>query len=233
MTKTGIGETARALTLVEDVYERIHNAIVTGELKPGQQIKQIPIADSLGVSQRTIREALMRLVAEGLVRHEPRKGFCVASFPFHELEEIYQIRCLLEGFAAESAAKSIQPEQTERMRQLLPLTTATAPSRSIMETHEANRQFHMIVIHASHKPHLIRLLTQLWQLMFTQYGGEEDAKTLATVSKRELCEHAQLLEALEQGDGSTARRVVEKHIEATVANLRMHWSSCNGETGAP
>jgi len=118
------------------------------------------------------------------------------------------------------------------MRELLPSTVATDISGSIMDTHEANREFHMIAIHASRKPHLIRVLTQLWQLVFTQYGGEEDATTLAAVSKRELREHTQLLEALEQGDGSAASRVVEKHIEATVANLRVHWASREGEADA-
>ncbi len=223
MPNKGISEMANALTLVDDIYERIHNAIVTGELKPGQQIKQVPVADSLGVSQRTVREALMRIVTEGLVNHEPRKGFRVASFPFQELEEIYQIRSLLEGLAVENAAKWIRPEQCARMRQLLPLTVATDPLNSIMETHETNRQFHMIAIEASRKPHLIRVLKQLWHLVFTQYGGEEDDATLAEVSRRELQEHMQLVEALEHSDGALAKGVVEQHIGATVANLRKHW----------
>ncbi len=224
MKHAGISEMAGTLTLVDDVYERIHNAIVTGGLKPGQQIKQIPIAESLGVSQRTVREALMRIAAEGLVDHEPRKGFRVASFPFGELEEIYQMRCLLEGLAVEIAAKVIQPKELDRMRELLPATVATEASGPARETHEANRQFHMVSIRASGKPHLIRVLGQLWQLVFTQYGGEEDAETLATVSRRELLEHEQLLEALGRGDGPGARHVVEQHIEATLANLKENWA---------
>jgi len=223
MKRVGVHEMAGALTLVDDVYERIHNAIVTGELNPGQQIKQIPLSDSLGVSQRTVREALMRIAAEGLIDHEPRKGFRVASFPFDELEEIYQMRCLLEGFAVEAAATIIQPDELTQMRELLPATVATKSSAAALDTHEANRRFHMMAIRASGKRHLIRILGQLWRLMFTQYGGEEDAETLAAVSQRELQEHEQLLEALGRRDGSGARRVVEQHIEATLTNLKKNW----------
>jgi len=110
-----------------------------------------------------------------------------------------------------------------RMKELLPATVATGASCPAMETHEANRQFHMIAIRASGKPQLIRVLGQLWRLVFTQYGGEEDAEVMDPVSRRELCEHEQLLEALERGDGPSARRVVERHIEATVANLKKNW----------
>ncbi len=223
MRRVGINEAAGALTLVDDVYQRIHNAIIVGELKPGQQIKQIPLADGLGVSQRTVREALMRIAAEGLIQHEPRKGFRVSSFPFHELEEIYQIRCLLEGFAVEKAAEHITQDELAVMHELLERTADIDASRPISETHDANQAFHITAIRASRMPHLIRLLEQLWKLMFTQYGGEEDAVDRAEVGQRELHEHRELLHALEQGNGSTAKKVLEKHIIATVANLKNHW----------
>jgi len=212
-------------SLVDDVYDRIRSAIVTGELRPGQQIRQVPIAESIGVSQRTAREALMRLVSEGLALHEPRKGFRVASFPFGELEQIYRMRSLLEGWAMELAAERISADELEEMRRLLPSTVTTEPPGSVAEPHQANRQFHMIPIKASGAKHLVRVLSQLWQLVFTHYGGEEDPQSMAEVALRELQEHERILDALQRADGRAARSAIEEHIETTIRGLEQDWKS--------
>jgi len=212
-------------SLVEDVYNRIHNAIVTGVLRPNERLHQVAIAEELGVSPRTVREALMRIVVEGLAIHAPNRGFRVTSLPVSELEEIYQMRSLLEGWAMKLAASRISKAELDRMRQLLPSTAATVPPASVLETHAANRRFHMIAIESSRKPHLSRVLAQLWQLIFTHYWVEGDVEVFIEDGRRELQDHERLLRALEGGDGEEARRIAVEHIESTLQGLLRDWEN--------
>ena len=212
-------------SLVNDVYDRIHNAIVTGVFLPGQKLRQVSLAEDLGVSPRTVREALARILAEGFAEHVANKGFRVISFPLSELEEIYQMRGLLEGWAMELAAKQITPPELDRMRKVLPASAATEAPASVLETHSANRTFHMTAIEASGKKHLIRLLRQLWQLMFTHYWVEDDIARFTEDGLRELEQHEQLLVALEKHDARQAKKIAADHAQAALTVLKRDWKN--------
>ena len=98
-------------------YQAIREAIAFGHIKPGEWLRQEALADELNVSQVTVREALSRLVAEGLAVHIPYKGVKAVLLPPAELRDVYELRALLEGFAVELAAERISPEE---LRKFLP-----------------------------------------------------------------------------------------------------------------
>ena len=202
-------------SLANMAYESIREAIITGRIKPGKRIGQVELARQLGVSERTVREALARLVAKGLAIHEPFKGVRVAVLPLDELREVYVMRALLEGHAMELAAASMSAEELQKMRLLLPLTVASAAPGSMENAQEKNREFHWIPIRAAGSRTLARVLEQLWEMMFAYellYQNPEEVN----ISRDDFAQHKKLLEALEARDGKRASQINSEHIFTTL-----------------
>lgn len=211
-------------SLADMAYESMREAIITGRIKPGERIGQVELAKQLGVSERTVREALAQLVAKGLAVREPFKGVRVAVLPLEELREVYMMRALLEGRAMELAAGCISSEELHKMRQLLPLTVASSSSGSVENAQEKNREFHWIPIRASGSPILARVLGQLWEMMFAYellYQNPEEVN----ISRDDFAQHQALLEALEARDGKRAAQINTEHINTTIHILLARFES--------
>ena len=112
-------------SLADLVYESIRQAVVYGRFKPKERLNQLELAKAFDVSERTVREALTRLVSEGLVSREPYKEFRVVGLSVDDVEEILHMRALLEGWAMELAAREITPRELDQMRKLLPKMEAS------------------------------------------------------------------------------------------------------------
>jgi DNA-binding GntR family transcriptional regulator len=215
-------------TLAEVAAEALRQAIINGQLKPGEWLRQEALAEEMGISQMTVRDALNQLVGEGLAVRVPYKGVRVVSLDVGDIENICAMRGLLEGLAAELAAENITDEELEQMRKLLPETTIRAERESAERARDANREFHEIAIRACRRPFLIRLLKQLWDWLdpYMLYGGgfeitEGAWEEMSKYSERDLGRHSQFLEALEARDGEQARRIVEKYMQETWESTKL------------
>ena len=102
-------------TLQAAAVEQLREAIIRGEYQPGQRLKQNELARSLGCSPVPVREALHRLAADGFIVIDPQRGARVADFNSRDLEEMYEIRMMLEGRAAQRAAERMTPEVAGRV----------------------------------------------------------------------------------------------------------------------
>jgi DNA-binding GntR family transcriptional regulator len=208
------------LSLEDRVQRKIREAIISGKFKPGMQLKQISLANELGVSQRTVREALNQLTAEGFVIKESYKGYRTISPSINTQRELYEIRIALEGIAIENAAEKITAEDLLRMRQLLPLTGASRETQITSTVRDANREFHWIVIRSSGLQHVIRILAQVWDLILTYYHLEQFSNGLRVeVSQEDLLAHEQLIQALEERDGQKAKEINTTHLRKTLTSL--------------
>ncbi len=153
----------------EAVVDRIRDLIVSGQLKPGDRLRQDDLAATFGVSAMPIREALRQLQAEGLVTFEPRRGAAVSTLSLPEYEEIYHIREALESLAVRWAVEDFERIPVERMRQLLAeIEEAEAHPEDTYPRVQLVRDFFFTVFEASEKEHLLRILSSLWDLS-TQY----------------------------------------------------------------
>ena len=220
----------QASLLSEMTCDAIRHDILFGQLEPDKWLRQEELAQQLGVSQATVREALKRLVAEGLAIHVPHKGVKVITLSLEDLRDNYDIRALLEGLANEAAADLITSQDLACMQELLPNTIVTAESESTQAAREANHEFHWVAIYASKRRHLIKLLEQLWVLIdpYLVYGRfwnsvvtkEERMKG----SELDLEDHSELLEALKSRDGVWARRVTVRYVNRSFRELesQMH-----------
>lgn len=211
----------KKISLVTIAYDYIREAILTGLIKPGERMGQVEFAKELNVSERTVREAFARLVAKGLIIHEPFKGVRVAALPLKELYEVYLMRALLESRAMELASSRISPEDLQKMRELLPMTKVGNTTESMKNAQNANRDFHWIAIRASGSGVLAMVLEQLWELMFAYdilYQNTDEVD----ISKNDYTQHNNLIAALKAGNGSKAAQINTEHITKTIQILMAH-----------
>ena len=211
----------RRATLADQVYESLRNAVIHGHLSPGSRLNQIDLAKNLDVSERTVREALTRLVSEGLVSREPYREFRVVWLSVEEIEEIFHMRALLEGWAMELAAHTITSRELAQMRKSLPKMEASISLESVLTLQGTNREFHWIAINACKKKYLVQMLKRLWNLMLPYAFAEKDTESYVRQMEKDQIYHPQLVNALEVRDGQKAREILATHIHEAMEQLRL------------
>lgn len=201
------------------VHLALRAAIVGGRLSSGEHINQETIARELGVSRTPVREALRLLERDGLVRLEPNRGAFVAEFTDRDLFEIYELRELLEPYAAGIACAVATRADASALRDLADRIEATwedAPEASFL----ANREFHERLCAPCQNDLLMALLGQVWSQqaalrIFTHYAGGG-----AAFAARTHAQHRAIVDAYASRDSATVRELVRSHIaeahEATV-----------------
>ena len=158
----GAGIAAAPGTTAQHALEGLRRAIVSGRLRPGQRVGQEEIAASLGVSIAPVREALAALEQEGQLTYRPRRGYFVTELRLEDLDEIYQLRALLEDRAARHALPQLDEDALHRIELAARDCVEAAASGEVAAELEANRRFHFALLDAPDQPHAIRLIKLLW-----------------------------------------------------------------------
>lgn len=149
-------------TTAQHALEGLRHAIVDGELRPGQRVLQEEIAENLGVSVAPVREALRALEQEGQVVYRPRRGYFVTELRAADLEEIYELRQVLEERAARRALPTLDGDALDRI-ELAARDCADAVERADVAAElEANRRFHFAILESPGQVHAMRLIQLLW-----------------------------------------------------------------------
>jgi DNA-binding GntR family transcriptional regulator len=203
-------------SLTDVVFDRLRDAVLDGRLKPGQWLRQETLAQELGVSQMPVREALKRLVAEGLAVRIPYKGVKVVEFSPEDIVDICTVRLVLEGLAVRLATPLITDEELERLKEdLRELEGCTSQDR-IAQRRQLNDKFHLSICRASGRQYLIRLLETLWRwfpsVILYEGAFRQEELVLARMD-REVQEHWAILEALERRDARQAEEETRRHIQ--------------------
>lgn len=210
-------------TLVQQVYDAIHDSIVCGRIHPGDPLRQAELAEELGVSARTVREALSRLVAEGLAEYEPHRGARVKRFTIADQEALYQMRAAIEGMAFEAAAARITDAELEYLREIIDRASQDLDPESVHSARYYNHEFHWTIIRASGSDQFIRILDQIWKSMLTYFEGTDlDDDDDFIRREEDRASHLKILEALASRNGKKARQAIEEHIRVTFEGQRRH-----------
>ena len=202
---------SREATLSHRVERHILDQIRQGALGPGDRLQEGPIARALGVSFTPVREAIKRLVHDGVVVHRPRRGHFLAEMGPDEIEQIYTFRAMLEGLAAARAAARISPEELRQLESLIEEGARAARDGDPLRNAECNARFHALVLAAAHYPLLERawrLLTPLRWLLAPAAVPAVSAPQIADWVAR----HRALVDALRSGDATTAEAAARAHI---------------------
>lgn len=208
--------TVSAVSRSAQVADIVRSAILSGELVPGEQLKQDDLRAELGVSPTPIREALRRLESEGLVTHYPNRGVFVASVSPDELFEVLlPVRLTLERYAVLRSLADRSNELFTALEKQVRLMERAAAANDRSAAYEADMAFHEILVEYSGAPHT----TQLWRavqprvrVVLYQLGPRHP---LADIPG----EHAELLEALRDGDADEIGAVLERHIVGDAQRL--------------
>lgn len=196
--------------LGDEVYNTIYTQLMSQKILPGSRISIDNLARELGVSQTPIREALSRLEAQGLVVKTHLIGFSAASqMDRARFDQLYELRLLLEPFAARKAATLITPEQFETLKRLAAEMSISGQGQvSYSDFARLDGQFHDLIAQASGNDLIQDTLAALHTHMhlFRLFHHQQAAST-ANI------EHAELLSALEAHDGERAEAAMRTHVE--------------------
>ena len=209
------------LPLRDVVFNTLRQAILRGELKPGERLMEIQLANKLGVSRTPIREAIRKLELEGLVLMIPRKGAEVAEITEKNMRDVLEVRKALEDLAVQLACDKITKEEIEEMKKAAEDFKKILKSKDITEIAEADVRFHDIIYMATDNQKLIQLLNNLREQMY-RYRIEY-------LKKKEcypqlLNEHQTIIDAIAGHDKELATKFTSQHIknqaETVVGTIR-------------
>lgn len=203
-------------SLNELVHERLRTEILEGKLAPGTRMKQEQLTKRLGVSRTPIREALQRLETEGLVQFVRRSSAVVSGFSRRRIEEIFEVRALLEVYAAEGAAQNLNEKSLRRLRRLIEEMNHLHSRNQTGKLLEKNDEFHRAICEAAGNEVLLEMLGQVWRdikrlrfnYLYTQAGHEASTR-----------EHETMVDALESHDKELIRKTVRKHTARTMKGI--------------
>lgn len=192
-----------------DVRESLTQAIARGHFKPGERIVESRVARELGVSQATVREALRELEATGLVIYSTNRGCVVRKLERSDIDEMYEMRALIESDAARRAVGRLTPEQLDTLDAMVEEMVRLAKAGEIEAMIEVDVRFHQAICEAAEHRLLLRLWLTINPAVWTQLavlgvlGMEPEA-----VAQR----HDAIVAALRSGDADAAARVVSAHL---------------------
>ncbi len=203
-------------SMTSKVYEVLRREILCCQIVPGQELSEGELAARFKMSKTPVREALAELRAEGLVKTFPRRGYQVAPVTFQDLNELFDLRIMLEGHAAELASRTITPEGIEQLSALADIVYDRGTQPSIERFVRANRDFHETIALASGHRRLhdsvIHILDDLQR--FFHLGAR-----LRDVGSETNDSHHLIIEALKKRDGKLARQRVIEEIQLTQNGL--------------
>ncbi len=198
------------LPLRDVVIQTLRQAILTGELAPGERLLEIQLADKLGVSRTPVREAIRELAQEGLVTMIPRRGAVVAQITEKSMNDVLEIRRALDALSVELACERITEEELAALKGACDKFEQKLKTGEMREMVAADMELHDIITQASGNARLHQLVNNLYEQMY-RYRFEyiKDTTRYETLVK----EHRIIYESIRRKDKDTAIRTARTHID--------------------
>ena len=198
------------LPLRDVVFNTLRQAILIGELKPGERLMELHLADRLGVSRTPVREAIRRLELEGLVTMIPRKGAEVARITEKSMSDVLEVRRTLDALCAELACDRITPESLAALKKACDHFEQCVGTHDAKKIAEADVSLHDIVVEATGNQRLIQMVPNHSEQMY-RYRFEyiKDSSQHDTLVK----EHRIIYQSIVDKDKDTAAAAARLHID--------------------
>lgn len=197
------------LPLRDVVFNTLRQAILRGEMEPGERLMEIQLAQKLGVSRTPIREAIRKLELEGLVIMIPRKGAEVAHITEKDMRDVLEVRCTLEELAVLLACKNVNAEHIEALKAANKVFEMAIVSKDVVNIVEADVKFHDAIYAMTNNDRLIQIINNLREQMY-RYRLEyvKDARTHSIL----ISEHNDIIKNISEKDILAAQDVMRHHI---------------------
>ena len=205
------------LPLRDVVFNTLRQAILKGELEPGERLMEIQLAERLGVSRTPIREAIRKLELEGLVLMIPRKGAEVAKISARSLRDVLEVRRALEELAIELACQRMSEEEVGNLQKAQEDFKKAIAEGDAMKIAETDEHYHDVIYEGTQNAKLIQMLNNLREQMYRyrlEYIKDEDKRKILVL------EHEKILKTVRERKVADAKEAVREHIdnqEITVA----------------
>jgi DNA-binding GntR family transcriptional regulator len=220
----GLPTIGERTSLRERVAESLRAALVSGRMVPGTTYSIPALAEQFGVSATPVREAMLDLVNEGIMSAVPNKGFRVVELSDAELDQITELRRLLEVPTVGDLAGAIDRAAVRRLRALADAVSDAARRGDVVGYVEADRELHLALLAEAGNPRLVEMVGRLRD-QSRLYGLEQLAAEGVLVDS--AAEHMRLIDALESGDRRAAERVMAHHLD----HVRGIWASRREDRG--
>ena len=205
--------------LSQKVYRALKTEIIKGSLKPGTKLSEGKIAEQMGVSRTPVREALKELAAEGFVKMNPNQAVVVSNASVEDVQEVLQIRGVLEGLAARLATKMISEEEIKELETYQKQMEYYTKKDDVLAFSEMDAEFHELILNVCGNNRLIQIRKNL-----SDQAHRYRIRSLSVPGrlKYSLKEHQEIVEALKRKNAEQADRLSQKHIENVLANILAH-----------
>jgi len=197
-------------TLNERVYQRIRELVLAGSLFPNARLDEQALADMLGVSRTPIRESIGKLTTEGLVEYRPYQGNFIRAFSAGQVNDLYEVRKVLESLAVRLAVPNLTDAQVAQLRAVLDDVHAAHERGDMIAYGTADRRFHNAVAAFSGNETLIESLDRLGlQIQLVRTAANHDRGVVERAARA----RPEIVAALEARDARRAARLMAAHIE--------------------
>lgn len=192
------------------IFDTLRQAIIVGELKPGERLMEVQLAEKMGVSRTPVREAIRKLELEGLVSMLPRKGAHVAELSVKDIMDVLEVRATLDGLATALAAQNIKDDELKELKNVLQQLVNYIEKENLQGSIKKDVEFHEIIYRCSRNDKLIQIVSNLRE----QVHRFRVIYMKDYISPKELIrEHMDIYDAIASRNPDTARGVAEKHIK--------------------
>jgi DNA-binding GntR family transcriptional regulator len=200
------------VSLAERAYERIRGEIMTARLTPGQIVSERELARQYDMSKTPIREALAQVCHDGLMQRLPGRGYMVTPITFKDIQDLFDLRLILELEAAKRAVQNPSPEFIAELKELAEVRYVLADPESHVHFLASNREFHLTLAKAAGNQ---RLIGQLEQILIEMDRLFHMGLKLRDSSQEMGQEHQQVVEALVRRDAQAIQVAIERQIVAS------------------
>lgn len=213
---------ARRASVREEVADVLRGAIVSGEMRPGELYSASGLAERFGISATPVREAMLDLVKQGLVEVVRNRGFKVTEISEADLDQITQIRQLLEPTAAAEAVPHIPAGELDALRGLASAIVDAAAEGNLVSYINADREFHLRLLSAAGNHRLVRIVDDL-RAQTRLYGLSALVASGRLVDSAQ--EHVEMCDLIAAGDGKKLKKLMSTHLGHT----RREWAGRSPE----
>lgn len=210
-------------TLSDEAADRLRAAIRSGSLKPGTRLIERDLAERLGMSRIPIREAIQRLVDEGLARKLPHRGAQVYTPTREEIEEISSLRVVLERFVAERVIERWQPHYEVQLRAIVKAMRQAASRQDLQEVYAQDYHFHLTLWQIAKHSMMFEVLSSLRARISRFLYEANDALTNAELEMH-INSHDDLIDVLGCGNVAQAQDAFTRHVLGAKERILTH---CN------
>ncbi|MBN2125672.1 MAG: GntR family transcriptional regulator [Deltaproteobacteria bacterium] len=215
------------------IYGEVKQRIIFSRYKQGATLNEKEICEEFGISRTPYREALIMLEAEGLVVIRPKTGVVVSPIDFESLRDVFEMRTILEGVAADLAFKRIQPGHLEALKEVVEKIDALSEEEDIFTYLKLDAEFHGILRDAQGNLVLKDVLSGLYNQCMRLWNAFENQDFITDLIKSSIRDIKKVYEAFLAGDHDAVERLVKEHFTAYLHSLLSHFLGGLGDEPVP